>query len=66
MVTFVEEEVEELLLTVNCQDKHSVKLIFIITRTHRKENHQKNWKPSTSVPDCLATLPLFVFTLDFP
>ena len=37
-----EEEVEELMLTVNCQDKNSVTLIFTITHTHGKENHQKN------------------------
>ena len=46
----VEEEVEELLITINCQDQNSCTLIFIITRTHT---------------DGLTTLPLFVFTLDF-
>ena len=43
-------------------DHWALTLIFIITRTHRKENHQRNWKPSTTAPDCLTTLPLFVFT----
>ena len=40
--SLVEEEVEQLLLTINCQDKKSLTLIFIIARTRRKENHQKN------------------------
>ena len=31
----VDKEVEELLTTINCQDKNSCALIFIITRTHR-------------------------------
>ena len=30
----VEEEVEELLITIICQDKDSSTLNFIITRTH--------------------------------
>ena len=29
---------------------------------HRKEYHQKNWKPSILVPNCLTTLPLVLFT----
>ena len=47
---------------VNVLEYNSFYTKFHNHRTHRKENQQRNSKRSTSVPDCLTTLPLFVFT----
>ena len=62
----VEEELEELLLTENCQDKNSVTLIFTITRT-KSAGKSNTLDTGTRLLGNAAFVRIYIrFSKDFP